>query len=702
MPPPPSAVPPGFAAPARRALRWGCAYWGFYASLDYLFCDAAPFLLRPAQVVPDPDYWNAGLLAFCAVALAGSLAAAALGLTWRARSRDASSTLLEDRFAAAAALTVIAGFAILIASQSLSGVSMVLGAAAPAVFGAAALVAGLRGSIRRIWFALNPVTLSLALLTRPWLYQDLLDEWSASARIAASLGSLLLILGVSWLLARWLTRPVRSLRWTGVAAVAVALCGVSLNVVQRSRSNIVPAPARQSGSAKPNIILISLDTVRADHLHFNGYFRATSPRLDEFAAHATNYVNARSTADWTAPSHASLFTGMYALRHGVRHAPPNADLAGLPLTVPTLAETLAAQGYRSAALVANHGYLSDSLGFNRGFSSYRILVPVIIFEAYRYTSLIRSLRRALLPAVNEELVYANGATVASGAVSLLPSLSSGGPFFLFLNFMDAHWPYAPPEPFLSRFAASPAWATRRFYDLVNDVLGRKRAVTDVERFQLAAGYDASIAYLDYQLGLLFHALQRAGLYDRSLIIVTSDHGEAFGEKLLLEHGSSVYDDQVHVPLVIKYPGQSHPATVSSLASGVDVLPTLAQAAGAPLPRHLAGLPLPSIAATSTRPVFSESYPGADRWQAWERFRRVERAVFRGKWKFILSTNGRRELYDLSTDPGETRNLADSEPRTAAELQALVSAWQKNLAPVNARSGLDSDTVNRLRSLGYIQ
>lgn len=702
MPPPLSAAPPGFASPIRRALLWGCAYWGFYGSLDYFFCDAAPFLLRSGQFVSDADYWNAGLLAFGAVAFGGSLAAAALGLGWRALSRNADSTLQDDRFAASSALTVIAAFGILIVSQAASVASMLLGAALPLVFGAATLAAGLRGSIRRCWFALNPVTLAMALLIRPWLYQDVLDQWSGPARFAVSLGTLLLILGVSWLLARWVRRPHYSLRWVGAAAVVVALCGVSLTLVLRSRADIVPAPALPAGSGKPNIILISLDTVRADHLHFNGYSRPTSPRLDEFAAHATNYTNARSTADWTAPSHASLFTGMYALRHGVRHAPANPDLGSLPLAVPTLAETLAAQGYRSAALVANHGYLSDALGFSRGFSSYRILVPVIIFEAYRYTSLIRSVRHALLPPVNEELVYANGATVASGAVSLLPSLSSGGPFFLFLNFMDAHWPYAPPEPFLSRFAPPAAWSSKRFFDLVGDVLGQKRAVTDTERFQLVAAYDGSISYLDYQLGLVFQALQRAGLYDGSLIIVTSDHGEAFGEKSLLEHGSSVYDDQVHVPLVIKYPGQSQSATVSSLVSGVDVLPTVTQAAGAPLPRQLAGIPLTAIAPSSTRPVFAESYPGADRWQAWERFRAVERAVLRGKWKFILSTNGRRELYDLSTDPGETRNLADSEPRTAAELQALLTAWQKNLAPVSGRSGLDNDTVNRLRSLGYIQ
>jgi arylsulfatase A-like enzyme len=230
----------------------------------------------------------------------------------------------------------------------------------------------------------------------------------------------------------------------------------------------------------------------------------------------------------------------------------------------------------------------------------------------------------------------------------------------------------------------------------------ERVLTEQERRDLVAAYDGGIAFLDQQLGILFDALRRAGVYDHSLIIVTSDHGEAFGERSLMDHGLSVYQDQVRVPLLIKYPGQREPAEVDALASGVDLYPTVMEAAGAPLGRYLAGLPLQRMSGRTTRVVFAESYPEWDTWTNFPRFHRLQRAMFRDSWKFILSSDGERELYNLAADAGENRNVMGEQPQVAAALEALMSAWQKNLAPVNAPRGIDKDTLDRLKSLGYVQ
>jgi choline-sulfatase len=217
-----------------------------------------------------------------------------------------------------------------------------------------------------------------------------------------------------------------------------------------------------------------------------------------------------------------------------------------------------------------------------------------------------------------------------------------------------------------------------------------------------AAYDGGIAYLDHQLGILFDALRRAGVYEHALIIVTSDHGEAFGDKSLMDHGTSVYQDQVHVPLLIKFPEQREPAEQNSLVSGVDLYPTVMEAVSAPIGRYLGGLPLQRASGRLARTVFAEFYPEWDMWSIFPRFHRIQRAMFRDSWKFILSSDGEWELYNLSTDPGEIRNVIGEQRQVAAQMEAVLSAWQKNLAPVNGPSGTDKDTLDRLKSLGYVQ
>jgi len=296
----------------------------------------------------------------------------------------------------------------------------------------------------------------------------------------------------------------------------------------------------------------------------------------------------------------------------------------------------------------------------------------------------------------------NAGEITTQTIGALGQLAGREPFFLFVNYMDAHWPYAPPQPFRGRFGAPSRNMNGDDLDkLARAVDFRERTITDAEQRDLKAAYDGGIAYLDQQLGILFDALRSAGLYERTLIIVTSDHGEAFGEKSLLGHGTSVYQDQVRVPLLIKYPGQRKPIEMSTLASGVDLYPTVMEAVGVPRESYLAGRPLQLVSTHVARAIFTESYP----WPQWPdnpRFRRTQRAMLRDSWKLILSTTGGRELYDLSTDASENRNLMGEQPQVAAQMEAVLSAWQKNLVPVNGPSGIDKDTLDRLKSLGYVQ
>jgi arylsulfatase A-like enzyme len=699
-----------YAALVGRALSWGAAYGGFYAAVDYGLSDALPPLLRPAQFVPDASYWNAGVTALIAMILGGAIVGAAAASLWNAVANQRASDASESKLAAGAGVSVIAVFAGVVGVNSGRGLApLVLALAFPVALPAVVLWASLNESrARRFWFLTNPVTITLALLVRPWLYQDILRDAPRRWQVIASASALVLIMVFSWLLDRVVRRKPQggfgvSLRWVGWGALFVGLSSVAGGFAIRNPARFLSAGAAPNAAGKPNIILIVMDTVRADHTSVYGYDRDTTPNLRRFAAEASLYRNAISAANWTAPSHASIFTGMYTLRHGVRYDVPKNTLGKLPDAVPTLTEALSRQGYRTAGVVANYAFLSDQLGFSRGFGAYRLALPWMVFEQSLYPSLLREVRHRLLPPVKKELIYVSAEKMTGAALDVLDGLAGRQPFFLFLNYMDAHWPRVPPEPFRSLFAApSQNLSMKQYFGLMVSVNRGERVLTEQERRDLVAAYDGGIAFLDQQLGILFDALRRAGVYDHSLIIVTSDHGEAFGERSLMDHGLSVYQDQVRVPLLIKYPGQREPAEVDALASGVDLYPTVMEAAGAPVGRYLAGLPLQRMSGRTTRAVFAESYPEWEMWELLPRLRQTKRAIFRDSWKLIQSTTAPQALYDLSTDSGENRNVMGQQPQVAAAMEALMSAWQKNLAPVNAPRGIDKDTLDRLKSLGYVQ
>lgn len=411
---------------------------------------------------------------------------------------------------------------------------------------------------------------------------------------------------------------------------------------------------------RPDVVLVILDTTRWDHLGAAGYdLRATSPVLDRWAQGATVYTNARAPSPWTAPSIASILTGLGPTLHGaggrrVGEAPGTSDAErkanaynALIASVPTLASRLRTEGYETVALSAN-GFFAYRNGLDAGFSR---------FVSYSGSG------------------WEGAREGASEAASVLKNRVPGAPTFLAVHFVDPHHPYTmrlpPPE----------GYAPPRDLNLVEAGSGKHRTVSlpapsgPARRHpgSMQVLYDAEIRWLDEALQGVFDAIP-----DDALVVVVADHGEAFGEHGQFMHGNTLYEELLRVPLVVRFPGE-HGRVVTPVSS-VDVTPTLLARLGYPA-EGLTGsvLPAPGAPAGEPRVFYSESmYDGPDR-----------TAAFDGRWKYILThpsgggdrsprglhdpTPTKEELYDLSVDPSEQHDRAADAPAERDRLRDLVYA-----------------------------
>ncbi|NOT31885.1 MAG: sulfatase [Planctomycetes bacterium] len=314
----------------------------------------------------------------------------------------------------------------------------------------------------------------------------------------------------------------------------------------------------------PNVVLICLDTVRADHLGVHGYVRATTPTLDALAARALVFDSTSSCAGWTKPSVASFLTGTHPCQHGVYGG--NARVGStemtdaLPARALTLAEVFEQHGYRTGAFVHN-AHLRVGNGFDQGFGDY---------EQGQMDA--RALRWRGLDWLDQ-------------------GSKSEQPFFLYLHFLDAHWPYPAPEQWLTRFASAEVIArfrgheSKALYAAIND--GTYVMSTD-DRAALEALYDGALAYLDSELGRFLAGLELRGLEESTIVCVIADHGEEFGEHGRVGHGHGLFENLLHVPWILHVPGRA-PARNSVPVSLIDLFPTLLSAARLPRPDGLDGI-----------------------------------------------------------------------------------------------------------------
>jgi arylsulfatase A-like enzyme len=274
--------------------------------------------------------------------------------------------------------------------------------------------------------------------------------------------------------------------------------------------------------------------------------------------------------------------------------------------------------------------------------------------------------------------------------------------FLFVNYMDAHFPYLPPPPFDDMFPGRDPSLTVPELDRRRREMSLKGGtVPDAERRHLLSQYDGAIAYLDSRVGLLVDRLRAIGAWDDAVVIVTSDHGEAFGERGLIDHGVSVYGDQVFVPLLVKAPGV-RPGDDDRAASSVDLLPTVLDAVGMPFPDGVRGRSLLADPVAG-RAVIAEHYPSELFVENGAPSAQVQRALTDGKRKLVRTAGGSTELFDLDEDPDETVDVSTRETAAAAEMTATLDAWLEATKAADRETAAPDDDANeRLKALGYVQ
>ncbi len=435
---------------------------------------------------------------------------------------------------------------------------------------------------------------------------------------------------------------------------------VGADIVERRTVAALPKPAAE----RPNVLLIILDTVSGFSLSLYGHPSPTTPELARWARGGVVFERAIAPAPWTLPSHASMFTGRPAseLSAGFR--------APLDGTYPTLAEAMQQAGYATGGFVGNLLYTSRATGLARGFLHYegfsRTAAHVTMHSALGRL-LVKRVRDPIEDWLDnpETFERKSAAAVTAAFLDWQEEVPDDRPFFAFLNYFDAHFPYLPPEPWYSQFADT----TLPSYPLEAERLLKPNPPPDLVRAS-ELSYEAAIAQLDAEVARLIDTLQARGQAERTMIIVTSDHGEQFGEHGLLQHGNSMYRQLLQVPLMIVLPGAvpaetrvSVPVTLTDLAA--TVLDLAGVDGGPSLPgRSLRATWDDQDTALSARPP-SRIYSELQRPSLW-----LQSLVANGR-HFARNSRGKIELYDLESDPREERDLAGT-AGVAGEISQLVA------------------------------
>lgn len=415
---------------------------------------------------------------------------------------------------------------------------------------------------------------------------------------------------------------------------------------------------------RPNVIVYVADTLRADGLGCYGHRGGTSPNLDRLAAEGIVFERALSSSSWTRPAVATVMTGLDPFEHGALTIRD-----GLRDDARTLAERLRAQGWETAAFVTNAN-VAPTFGFGRGFDVYRYLPE----DPDRHG------------------VHVPAADAHDAALAWLDGRASARPFLLYLHATDVHMPYTPPDDLGRRFVGATRWATLD-RDRLLRLLDQRPDFLDAGDAADARGlYDAEIAQLDAAIGALWARLAARGLDRSTLLVFAGDHGEEFAEHGGFEHGTTLFDEQVRVPLVLRLPGgRGGGGRAPDLARLLDVTPTVLALAGLPADPALPGMALVDASGVPSPPAHEA--------RAWTG---VSRPAVSGldapPWKVVLAGAGRVEAYDLATDPAERRNRS-------AEVPVLVGYARRRLADVAPRrrppaAPIDPDVAERLRRLGY--
>lgn len=467
-------------------------------------------------------------------------------------------------------------------------------------------------------------------------------------------------------------------------------------------------PVGQAVLDKPNVILIVMDTARKDHLSCYGASRKTTPNIDQFSKEGILFTRYISTAPWTIPSHASLFTGMFTSKHGARFTQGERVFSPLPKECVTLAEVLQANGWKTIGISANT-ILSHKSNFDQGFDFYYAklndfrdffwgsLCGIVFKEIWNKWNFLRINVSRLSSDINR-LVYRQ-----------LDQISAE-PFFLFINYMEPHHglKYLPGK--YNRLYGNDWGDWQKMYDSldIDEIVHKRKAVSEAEKQINDNWLDNKMQFMDFHIGQLFKKLKELNFYDNSIIILLSDHGDLFGEHYSFGHSMELYHELIHVPLIIKYPTSlGRTGICNTVVQNIDLMPQILTDLGLPLPDGIQGQKFADI----NHEIISELFRRGDLTYNKPRYDRDLKAIYdfqnqQGYYKYIQATNGDNELFDIKADSLELKNIISENPDLAQSLIDRLFEWRKAIRPVidtsQVQQKIDQKTKERLKALGYVR
>ena len=445
---------------------------------------------------------------------------------------------------------------------------------------------------------------------------------------------------------------------------------------------------------RPNVVLIVVDTLRADHLGSYGYDKPTSPHLDALAREGARFTGARAPSSWTLPSVTSMMTGLYPASHGAER-----NTATMAESLPTMAEAFRDAGYLTTALSANPAFVTQLQGFGRGFDEFTVLHGPLMKTPKQSGDTAPS-----NPWFSTMVGVTNADTVTARALQWIAGHDAApAPYFLYLHYFDPHAGYFPPVDYAERFGVATDDPLRG--DAQWPLLLALHAPQNpADMATLVKLYDAEIAFTDDQLGALIAGI-RARRARPTYFVVVADHGEELGDHGALQHGRTLFDELIRVPLIIAGPGIAPGTVVETPVSLVGLWATLSQltgAAGPPKSEAPGWRDLLDGKKVASPNVFAELGP---------RFPKdfvIHRgAIVSGKWKLAMKIDRSISLYDLQNDPSEQQDVQTLEPNGVEMLRAFMRAHETISAGARAKQPpatieLTPERRDRLKALGYLQ
>lgn len=460
---------------------------------------------------------------------------------------------------------------------------------------------------------------------------------------------------------------------------------------------------------RPNIVLILIDAARVDRFGCYGYDRDTTPNIDGFSQGSTLYQSAYSPAAWTLPAVSSVFTGLYPTEHRV-----DFDNAYLDPQFRTLAQLLAEAGYQTMGISAN-AWVGSAAGLKRGFKRFKLVDRIFNqMPPQRWQVVIEKIVRFFRGSSDS-----GGRRATRLAINWLRDRDKDEPFFLFLHYMEPHAPYRPTWQWANRFfeRRSAYKEALKLAKIELEYLAGDCTLGSDELDSIGRLYDAELRYADHQVGKILRELLAQDDFSNTLVIITADHGENLGEHGLLGHQYCLRDTLLHVPLLIRFPGEGLPAFNSDLVLNQDIFATCLSLVGygqnqlSYATRWVDLHPENLKASVVPEYVFAQYlYPMTDRFQKYfphsdyTRYDHKLWSVRSDRFKLIRRDDGELSLFDIESDPSEKRNLVTERPDLVSELEAELKGDPSTEIERSEISALEFDevTVQRLRDLGYME